>query len=142
MSPPYTYTPEQHLICSQPSPPPPPRLLIMCSLVLAQLWGAPKFTGSRGQEGVRESLLRPRSESCVAFFPAPPLILPPSCVFFVCRDKKSGGSRAEASQSPTDTLTLKVIRSETTGPLSLCARHVLTLLLQFLSASTCFMQLF
>lgn len=35
-----------------PLPPPPPqRLLIMCSLVLTQLWGAPKFTGRRGEGG-------------------------------------------------------------------------------------------
>lgn len=104
-----TWCPPQRLLRTQPSTsassPPPQRLLIMCSLVLTQLWGAPKFTGRRGEGGgVREQFLLLRSEGCV-FFPSPPLILSLP-LSFVRHDKKSGGSSEEASQSPSATFRL------------------------------------
>lgn len=86
----------ESLLCTQP-PRPPPRQLIMSSLVLTQLRGAPKFTGRRGGTGGSFPLLR--SRGCVVF-PSPPLVLPDS-LSSVGPDKPSGGSNEDAPQSPS-----------------------------------------
>lgn len=63
--------------------PPPRRLFIMCSLVLTQLWGAPKFTGRRGEGGGWESNSRYWGQRDVFSFPALPLFCLSLCLLFV-----------------------------------------------------------
>lgn len=75
--------PSASYVHSPPPLPPPQRLLIMCSLVLTQLWGAPKFTGRRGEGGGWESNSCHWGQRDVFSFPVLPLFCLSLCLLFV-----------------------------------------------------------